>query len=103
MPKKIIELVDVIRSKNAGPYAITFDLIFKDFKSYQEVRDTDIINRELIASLFKISQDQIVSIIHFDPARAIKITIIRAISAGAVGERDVYGAQQHAPLLEIEI
>ena len=103
MGRKIIEMVDVIRSKNAGPYEITFDLIFKDFKSYQEVRDAGIITRELIADLYRITPDQIVSIINFDPARAIKITIIRSLSAGAVGERDVYGAQQHAPLLGIEI
>ena len=28
---KLIELASVIRSKNSGPYELTFDVIFKDF------------------------------------------------------------------------
>ena len=31
-------------------------------------------------------------------AKAIKATIVRPLPSGAMGERDVYGAQQHAPL-----
>ena len=37
------------------------------------------------------------------PAIAIKIAMDRSIVAGNPGDRDVYGAQQHAPLLELEI
>jgi hypothetical protein len=35
--------------------------------------------------------------------RAIKIVMARRIMAGDPGDYDVYGAQQHAPLLGIEI
>ena len=35
--------------------------------------------------------------------RAIKIVLARPIIAGDPGDRDVYGAQQHAPLLGMEI
>ena len=103
MSTKITELVDVIRSKNAGPFELTFDLIFKDFDSYEKVKEAEIINKELISQLYQIPEDDITSIINFDPAKAIKITIKRKRSAGALGERDVYGAQQHAPLLSIEV
>lgn len=37
--------------------------------------------------------------IYFDPAKAVKVTIKRPIPSGALGEVDVYGAQQHAPLV----
>lgn len=103
MSTKITELVDVIRSKNAGPFELTFDLIFKDFDSYEKVKEAEIINEKLISQLYQIPEDDITSIINFDPAKAIKITIKRKRSAGALGERDVYGAQQHAPLLSIEV
>lgn len=103
MGRPIIELLDVIRSKNAGPYELTFDLIFKDFPGYEEVKKKGTINRKLISSLYQIEEKDIVSIIYFDPAKAIKITIIRPRTAGALGERDVYGAQQHAPLMGIEV
>ena len=103
MSTKITEMVDVIRSKNAGPFELTFDLIFKDFDSYEKVKEAEIINEKLISQLYQIPEEDITSIINFDPAKAIKITIKRKRSAGALGERDVYGAQQHAPLLSIEV
>jgi hypothetical protein len=45
----------------------------------------------------------VISVVEFEPALAIKVTIKRARSSGAFGETDVYGAQQHAPLLSLEI
>lgn len=103
MGKPIIEYAEVIRSKNAGPYELTFDIIFKDKKIYERVKEKKLINKNLISRLYGIEENKISSIIFFEPARAIKITIVRSLSAGAPGERDVYGAQQHVPLLSIEI
>lgn len=99
----ITEVAEVIRSKNSGPYELTMDIIFKDFNSYENVKQKNIINKELVSSLYQIPEEDIISIINFDPAKAIKITIKRPLVAGAVGESDVYGAQQHAPLLGIEV
>ncbi len=99
----IREYVDVIRSKNAGPYAITFDLIFKDEAAYRKVKEADLINKKMITKLYGIKAEDVISVIDFKPAHAIKFTIRRPLSAGAVGERDVYGAQQHAPLLTLEL
>jgi hypothetical protein len=99
----LTELAEVIRSKNSGPYELTMDIIFKDFVSYEKVKQNRVINKKLISRLYQIPEEDISSIIEFDPARAIKITIKRPIVAGAVGESDVYGAQQHAPLLTIEV
>ncbi|SDM46022.1 DUF4387 domain-containing protein [Halarsenatibacter silvermanii] len=101
--KNISELTNVIRSKNAGPYQLTFDLIFKEFSNYELVKNLNIINKEKISNLYGISEDKIVSIIPYDPAKAIKITILRPWASGSWKETDVYGAQQHAPLLNIEI
>jgi len=40
----------------------------------------------------------VVDIIEFEPAFAVKVTLKRPWASGAVGETDVYGAQQHVPL-----
>jgi hypothetical protein len=45
--------------------------------------------------------DDVLKIVHFEPALAVKITIVRPRASGALGETDVYGAQQHAPLFEL--
>ena len=98
-----MDIASVIRSKNSGPYELTFDVIFKDFDLYNAARDARVITEELFASLYKIDKKDIINIVYFDPAKAIKVTIVRPIPSGALGERDVYGAQQHAPLMGLTV
>jgi hypothetical protein len=102
MKTRLIDVAEVIRSKNSGPYEITFDIIFKDWKMFDTVCAKKIINESLIAKLYGISEDKVINIIEFKPAKAIKATIVRPLPSGGLGETDVYGAQQHAPLLGIE-
>lgn len=99
---KLFDIADVIRSKNSGPYELTFDIIFKDFDIYKKIVNADIINKKMFANLYHIKESDILGIINFDPAKAMKITITRPICSGDLGERDVYGAQQHYPLLTFE-
>jgi len=100
--KKITELARVIRSKNAGPFELTLDIIFKNGKDYRKVRDDRMIDEETIARLYGIESSLIKNLIFFDPANAVKVTMKREIPSGAPGDHDIYGAQQHAPLLELE-
>jgi len=101
--KSITELTSIIRSKNSGPYELTLDMMFNSEEDYRHVIRENIINHDLISRLYRISPDKIIGIIHFDPAYAIKVTIVRPICSGDLGETDVYGAQQHAPLLSIQV
>ena len=39
----------------------------------------------------------------YPAGNAFKATIPRLVPSGDVGDTDVYGAQQHAPLLDVEI
>lgn len=93
------DLANVIRSKNAGPYELTLDVLLKDDAVFTKLREADIINKETIAKLYRIPVEDVLSIVYFPNARAIKATIVRPLPSGAMGERDVYGAQQHAPLV----
>ena len=103
MKKSITELTNIVRSKNSGPYELTLDMMFKTRKIYEFFRDQKVIHEELICDLYKITPDKIINIVCFDPADAIKVTIARPICSGDLGETDVYGAQQHAPLLQIHV
>lgn len=102
MKKNITEAARVIRSKNAGPYELTLDIIFKNSKYFRLFRDQNIITMKKISELYKVKENDIQNIIYFEPANAIKITMKRWVPSGALGDRDIYGAQQHAPLLGIE-
>ena len=93
------EIAHVIRSKNAGPYELTLDVLLKDDEMFERIRQADVINKQTIADLYRIPVEDVLSIVYFPNARAIKATIVRPLPSGAMGERDVYGAQQHAPLM----
>lgn len=106
MKNKYVNLSDiaqVIRSKNAGPFEITLDIIFTDKDTYKKVKATGIINKALIANLYKISEEKIITFVYYDAANAIKATMVRPKPQGSVGETDMHAAQQHVPLLEIKI
>lgn len=101
--KKISELTYVVRSKNAGPFEITLDMIFLNKDIYERVKQTKIITKKLIAELYSISEKKVVTFAYFDAANAIKATIIRPRPQASIGETDMHACQQHAPLLNIEI
>jgi len=100
--RSILDAAHVIRSKNSGPFEITFDIMFKSPAWFDWFVSQDIINADLICSLYKVAPSDILAIVHFKPASAIKFTLKRRIPSGSPGETDIYGAQQHAPLLDIE-
>jgi hypothetical protein len=89
----------VVRSKNTSPFTYSLDIMFRAARDYEDFKSRGLIDSALIAELYGIGQDKVLDIIFFDPALAIKICLPREISSGAPGDRDVYGAQQHVPLL----
>ena len=102
MKHKLIDCAKVIRSKNSGPYEITFDIILKDRETFDIFCEHKFINSRLISDLYHIKEEDVINIIEFEPAHAIKATIVRPMCSGDIRETDVYGAQQHAPLLDLE-
>ena len=97
--KTLREVASVIRSKNSGPFELTMDIIFNDPETYEKVKNSNELTKEKIAALYHITADKILAFVWYDAAIALKITIVRPIDSGSIGERDTYGAQQHAPLL----
>lgn len=100
--KRITELARVVRSKNCSPFELTLDIIFERRQDFDAIRARSAISAERIARHYNIPVEDVRSIIYFDPAKAVKITLRRAVPSGAPGDSDVYGAQQHAPLLSLD-
>ena len=96
------DLAQVIRSKNAGPLRLTLDVMFRNDADYQKAAQSPGLSAENIGKLYDVPVTA-VEIIPYPLGRAIKIVLPRRIISGDPGDRDVYGAQQHTPLLEIEI
>lgn len=99
---RLMDMARVVRSKNAGPLHLTFDIILESEADYERCLAAPGLRAAPIANIYSVSTDA-VDIIPYPTALAIKITLPREEAAGAPGDRDVYGAQQHTPLLEIEV
>lgn len=97
------DLAAFMTSKNAGPFLVTIDVVFASKKSYEQVRDTRILTSERVAELYKRDVSDIVGIYYFDPANALKVTLRRAVPSGSPGDTDIYGAQQHVPLMNYPV
>lgn len=96
---KLYDLAKVIRSKNAGPFTLTIDMIFAREADFDHVMNSPSFTTAIIGELYCTAPESI-AIHPFKTVLAIKVTLPRPISSGAVGDCDVYGSQQHFPLAE---
>ena len=99
---KLRDLAKVCKSKNAGPFEVTIDVMFETREIYDKVVQSGVINEQLFARLYGVDAKDVLYT-PYPAALALKGTIPRRVSAGDVGDTDVYGAQQHAPMLDVEI
>jgi hypothetical protein len=100
---KLREVVTSLSSKNAGNFHLTYDIGFPDEATYVSIRDGHFIDTPSVAAAFRMEEIEVVSVIAFDPGWAIKVNVRRQRASGDPGETDVFGAQQYAPLLDLEV
>jgi Domain of unknown function (DUF4387) len=104
MPSRTLsELAKTIRSKNAGTDKITFDVIFRERGTYEMVKRSGALSRDVVARTLRIDPGRITDFVEYDPAYAIKFTILREQPSGSAGDGDIFGAQQYAPFLDIRV
>jgi hypothetical protein len=101
--RPLSELAKTIRSKNAGVDKITFDVIFREPKTYRMVKSSGVLSRETICRLYSVPPERISDFVAYDPALAIKFTLYRERPSGSPGDPDIFGAQQYAPLLDLPV
>lgn len=98
--KKLIDYTKILRSKNAGPLFITFDLMFDSCEKMDYVMEN--LTAEAVANAYGVLVDD-VSIIKYQVVNSIKITFPRKNISGSLYDDDIYGCQQHVPLSNLEI
>ena len=98
--KKLIDYTKILRSKNAGPLFITFDLIFNTREDMEYVSAR--LTKEDISKAYDVSVEKI-DIIPYAVVNSIKITFPRKNISGSLEDNDIYGCQQHVPLANILI
>ena len=106
--KTLMDIARVIRSKNSGPYQVTFDVIFDDSRLYDTVKKSGILSQERVAKLFGRSVKEVSWCGFFDQALGWKLTLSRLrngklCGSGGFGEDDVHAAQQYFPLMRLPL
>jgi hypothetical protein len=93
----------VIRSKNAKPFRLTLDVLFDRKDVFDYVRNSGALTASSVAGAYGLQPDWVTSSFVFEPGLALKFTFRRPVTQGSFAETDIYGAQQHVPLLELPI
>ena len=78
-------------------------MIFTEKATYERVKRARVLTRESVCKLYRIAPERIADFVEFDPGNAIKFTIYRLRPSGSPGDPDIFGAQQYAPLLDIDV
>jgi hypothetical protein len=107
-PTTLGELASVLRSKNAGPFELTFDVMFAFEDEYKLVKEAGFLNAATIAKLCNIQEEDVVWSGFFDQALAFKATIPRTQRGKVQGnggfmESDVHGSNKYLDLYYYEL
>jgi hypothetical protein len=98
----LADIANLIRSKNAGPFTLTFDIMFADLGSYRRVKNSGALNPSVFAKLYRCPVEK-VRFFECENALAFKFSIPRPRAAGELGDGDMHGGQQFIPLMNVEI
>ena len=99
---RLDSIAKVIRSKNAGPFELTFDIMFDSADDFERVRKSGILSAQLIARIYRLPVEDVRFFV-VPPALAFKASIPRPVFQGDLLDSDSHGGQQYAPLIDIEI
>lgn len=90
------------RSFPAGPFDLTFDVMFKDRETFERVRKSGRLSAETVSRLYRVPLEKVRFFV-LDDLLAIKFSIPRPVFSGDVDDTDAYGGQFHGPLTTLVI
>lgn len=99
---KLKDFAKLLRSKNAGPFQLTIDIMFENHETFRHVCSSGALNDKVVSDLLGVER-QLVRIFEYEPAHAIKITVPRPTSVGSPEDNDLFGGQQFGPLADLDI
>lgn len=91
-----------VRSKVAGPFWVTIDVMFDGQANYDRYVGSPELTADSIGSLYGVDP-QTVLLYPVPTLRVLKISYPRPVPQGGVEERDLHSGQQYAYLLDVEL
>jgi len=100
--RRLMDIASLIRSKNAGPFVLTFDILFATHADFDAVVRSGALNAVNFAKLYGVHPDQ-VRFFECRNALALKFSIPRPVTQGDLGDGDMHGGQQYVGLLDADV
>ncbi len=95
---RLYDVAQVMRSKNAGPFTLTIDLMFATHEEFERVLNASGFTPEGVGQMYGVDATRVRIVL------TIKVSMPRTgASSGAPGDTDVYGCGQHFPLGEMDV
>ena len=91
-----------VRSKNAGPFCLTFEIFLKNRADYDRLVAMNLVTPERIASLYGPAPES-VRIFFCEDIYTIKISIPRPVIQGSLQDKDIHAGQQSVLLADVEM
>ena len=92
----------MIRSRNAGSFLVSIDVIFQDEATYRRALEHNVFDPVRIGELYRLPPDS-VQVIPHEITYGIKVTMPRQVPSGAVNDSDIDSAQSYVPLLALSV
>jgi hypothetical protein len=103
MPRRsLADVARLVRSKNAGPFWLTIDVMFDNADVYRAAEQQHVFTPARLAALYRLPVEQVRVFAH-PAALAFKVSFPRPIPSGSPGDADVFGGQQYAGVLELTV
>ncbi|MFD0319057.1 DUF4387 domain-containing protein [Streptomyces flavalbus] len=98
----LLDFCSLVRSKNAGPFTLTFDFMCHDQAAYDALVATGFLNEDLFSRLYGADPRDILLVNH-PRALAVKVSLPRPHVQGDPRDSDCYAGQQYAPLMDLRV
>jgi len=96
------DIARLVRSKNAGPFMLTIDVMVADAATFDRVVESGVLDPANIAGIYGADPGTIMRFVLRD-ALTIKISFPRDVASGSVGDSDVYGCQYMGRLAGVDV
>jgi hypothetical protein len=105
---RLDQLATTFRSKNAEPFMSTIDIYLPDREAFERVRRSEQLTEENVARVYNIPREAVYGVYFVDAVNAVKVSLYKYadgkfLQQGDPECADIFGAQQHIPLRDIEI
>jgi hypothetical protein len=96
------DMAKLVRSKNAGPYMLTIDVMFAEATTFDRVARSGVLAAPRVAQIYGADPAAILTF-ELREALTIKISFPRDVPSGSIGDSDVYGCQYMWRLATTEV